>query len=166
MKIRNKRGDINVVIAVFLALAIIIYTLFVFITRANAITSDIEQSRVLEQFYVVKGDIAFTLYDVAYKTVKVLNVSDPNFKEKFLTDFKTKVSALSISAQGVNMNRVKQHIASDNNGDKLKVNIQNNILEINIVGFNIIISDKAGKISAEIPAEISFKIKLASQVAK
>lgn len=158
--IKSRRGDINVVIAVMLALAIIIYTLFVFFTRANALTSEIEQSRVLEQYYIIKGDIAFNLYDVAYKSVKVLNVSDPSFKEKFLTDFKTKVSSLVVSAQGVNMNRVKQYIASDNKGDRVEVNIINNSLQVRIVGATIIVSDKAGKISAEIPAEISFKIKL------
>lgn len=81
---RNKKGEISIVLLVLMTLVLVGATLFVFNINLGKFKTKITNVRVLEEVYVVENQINFYINEIMEETLK----NNKNNKKDFIDNFK------------------------------------------------------------------------------
>src|SRR3989344_6699859 len=89
----NRRGDVPVTVLVFLTVALLIGTLFIFATEGNPVKESIKDVGVLEELYIRESQIDFYLSVVserAFEKSKTQGISEEIFVNNFILELRSR----------------------------------------------------------------------------
>lgn len=161
--LRNKKGDISVLLLVFLLLFLVTYVMFLFVTRTGKVDASMGDARFLESTFYEEGQARFYLTSAAEKAIARSYIEIANEKgQMVLNNFdeatmnlllKDKMSAnFEVEKSKYNLRDIKVQ----------SISVSGEIVDIEFSDFPVLadLSDSKGNLIAKAIYRPSMKIRL------